>query len=366
MKPEPRLGRRLVWALAAAGGLLACGLWAWASLGRAGELLAERRAAVESLAPAEKEALLEHLKRFEGLKSPERARLRQLNQQIEAAEDGPRLRAVMVRYYEWLKMLPPGQQAELADLPAPKRVARIKSLLEEQAKRFPHRPGGGEAGRRELRKGGFRLDGSRAGSWLSEADQDAMLKWFEAYARKQQAVFLKDVSESKRREWEKAAGGADPVRPNELLATMWLWWQLNRPGKMPLSEEDLADLRAKLSPEARRRLESRPPEVQWRMISGILPLYLLRHYGPKGGGRGQIASEEELARFFEQELSPRERDRLLSLPGDEVHRELWRTYVRWKLSKLAPLPGRREGRPPPAKPDKGKPDRPIDRPSPVS
>jgi hypothetical protein len=330
-------------------------------------LLAERRAEVESLAPAEKEALLEHFKRFEGLKSSERARLRQLNEEMEAAEDGPKLRAVMVRYYEWLKMLPPGQQAELADLPAAKRVARIKSLLEEQAKRFPRRPGG-EGGRREQRKGGFRLDGPRTGSWLSEADQDAMLKWFEAYAGKQRAVFLKEVPESKWREWEKAAGGVDPVRPNELLATMWLWWQLNRPGRMPLTEEDLADLRAKLSPDARRRLESRPPDVQWRMISGIIPLYVLRHYGSKAGARGQIASEEELAEFFEKELSPQQRDRLLSLPGDEVHRELWRTYVRWKLGKLAPKlappPPRREGRPPPAKPDKEKPERPIDRPSP--
>ena len=364
MKRETGLARRLAWALAVTGGLLACTVLAWASFGRAGELLAERRSEVESLAPPEKEALLEHFKRFEGLKSSERARLRQLNDEIEAAEDGSKLRAVMVRYYEWLKTLPPGQQAELADLPAAKRVARIKKLLEEQAKRFPRRPAGGDAARREQRKGGFRLDGSRASSWLSPADLDAMLKWFEAYAGKQRAGFLKEVPESKRREWEKAAGGADPVRPNEILATMWLWWQLNRPGRMPLSEEDLADLRSKLSPEARQRLESRPPDVQWRMISGIIPLYMLRQSAAKGGGRGQIASEEELAEFFENELSPQQRDRLLSLPGDEVHRELWRTYVRWKLRKLAPPPGRREGRPPPGKPNQGKPERSIDRPSP--
>ena len=366
MKRERGLTGRLVWVMAATGGLLACGVLVWTSFGRAGELLSDRRAQVESLAPAEKEALLEHFKRFEGLKSSERARLRQLNEEIEAAEDGPKLRGVMVRYYDWLKTLPPGQQAELADMPATKRVARIKKLLEEQAKRIPRRPAGGDTARREPRRGGFRLDGSRASSWLSPADLDAMLKWFEAYAGKQRAGFLKELPESKRREWEQAAGGADPVRPNEILATMWLWWQLNRPGKMPLSEEDLADLRSKLSPDARRRLESRPADVQWRMISGIIPLYVLRQYGAKGGGRGQIASEEELAEFFEKELSPQQRDRLLSLPGDEVHRELWRTYVRWKLAKLAPPPGRREGRTPqPAapKPNTGKPERASDQPS---
>lgn len=347
MKLERALTRRLVWVLAATGGLVGCGLLVWTSFGRAAELLAERRAQVESLAPIEKEELLEHFKRFEGLKSSERARLRQLNHQIEAADDGPKLRGVMLRYYDWLKMLPPGQQAELADMPATKRVARIKKLLEEQAKKIPGRPAGGDVARREQRRGGFPVDSLRVSSWLGPADLDAMVKWFEAYAGKERARFLKEIPESKRQEWEQLAGGADPVRPNEILATMWLWWQLNRPGRMPLSEEDLADLRSKLSPEARQRLESRPADVQWRMISGIIPLYMLRQSAAKGGSRGQIASEEELAEFFEKELSPQQRDRLLSLPGEQVHRELWRTYVRWKLGKLASRPGYRKGPPPP-------------------
>jgi len=49
------------------------------------------------------------------------------------------------------------------------------------------------------------------------------------------------------------------------------------------------------------------------------------------------ATEERLKKYFEEELSESERERLLSLPADEMQRQLKRSFV------MSRLPG--EGRP---------------------
>ena len=57
------------------------------------------------------------------------------------------------------------------------------------------------------------------------------------------------------------------------------------------------------------------------------------------------ADDEPLADFFEHELSDEERDRLLSLPGDEMQRELQRLYLtRTKPPDGSPRRGRRSDR----------------------
>ncbi len=45
-------------------------------------------------------------------------------------------------------------------------------------------------------------------------------------------------------------------------------------------------------------------------------------------GHSATADDERLADFFEKELPDEERDRLLSLPGDEMQRELQRLYLK--------------------------------------
>jgi hypothetical protein len=339
----------MLWLAVLGVGLAGCGLAVWAGLLRAGEDLARRRAQVEALSPVDKEELLEHQKRFARLSPDEQERLRRLNLQIDQSAQGPELRGTMRRYYDWLKMLPPGQQAELSDLRRADRAARIKKLLDEQAKKAAGRPGLPEFARGDWRNAPAGLRGAAGGPRLNPQDVDALLEWLDKYVGRQGKRFLENLPESKRREIEQLARLTDdPVRRHEILAMMWLRWQLDRPGKMPLvSDKDLAELRAKLSPETSKRLESKSADEQRRMISGMIPVYMFRQYAVRGGGRGvPQVSEEELAEFFEKELSAEERDRLLSLPGDDVQRELWRMYVRWKMDKLSPHGGRREGRPP--------------------
>ena len=130
-----------------------------------------------------------------------------------------------------------------------------------------------------------------------------------------------------------------------------------------MTDADLTRLRAQLSPQARKRLEDLPtPQQQWEQVAAWI-----RHgMHPPGAARGMHgpptnADDERLATFFEKVLTDEERDRLLSLPGEEMQRQLQRLY----LTRTRPPggPGRRpdgfnrprrpgDDRPPKQPPDK--------------
>jgi hypothetical protein len=139
----------------------------------------------------------------------------------------------------------------------------------------------------------------------------------------------------------------DPVRRQELIGWIWLWWQLDNRGKPPFfGDRELAELRSKLSPATREKLESRPPAEQWRAISGLFTSFMLRQYSARHAGVPiESANEKELANFFEHELSPQQREFLTNLSGDEMQQALWRMYLRWKLGQLPPLRPGRDKRP---------------------
>jgi len=348
MTPNRALTRRLLWPAILVAGLALCGLVAWGGALSSGSDLAARRARVEALSPLDKEQLLEHQKRFARLTSEEQKRLRRLNRQIDEHAHGPELRAVMHSYGDWLRTLPLSQQAELADLHGTERVAEIKKLQEDQAKEAASRPGPFDLARGDWRKPGPWPRGRPGAPPLNPEDVEGLLKWIEDYVKgRGTQSFLKHLPEAKRKEFEEQlAGTTDQLRRLEIFAMMWLRPQLGEPGKAPPgSPKELADLRAKLSAETRKRLESSSPEEQWRMIRGMTGAYLFHQYWVRGGAQAAPpVGLEELADFFEKHLTPQERDLLLSLPGEEVQRKLWRMYMNWKYPP--PYPGRRDGRPP--------------------
>jgi hypothetical protein len=90
-----------------------------------------------------------------------------------------------------------------------------------------------------------------------------------------------------------------------------------------MTEADLANLRAALSPEVRLYLESLPKAKQWQQI-----ILWMRHAMRQQHARGNlsIVDDERLVDFFEK-LPDDERDRLLNLSGDEMQRELQRLYL---------------------------------------
>lgn len=324
-------------------------IWAMVpSRGRAEDRPADRRAQIESLPAAQKQELWENEKRLLNLDRAERDRLRQLSREVEADPEGPELRRVMQRYYDWLKTLPPYQRAELQGLSPEDRVRRIQAILADQSRKAGRGGVWGEYARREWRSGSYPSGPKRPPSRLDPADWEGLFTWLDGYVRSHTKEILEKIPPAHRdRVQKELAQRTDPVRRQELIGWIWLWWQLDSRGKFPsLSEREVADLLSKLSPATRKKLESLPAPTQRRAVSGLFTSFMLHQDAARHAGvRLPSASEEELAQFFERELKPAERERLLSLSGEEMQQALWRMYIRWKIPKLPP-PGAGWDRPP--------------------
>jgi hypothetical protein len=331
----------LAWMLAA---WVLAALPAWA---RAEESLDDRRARLEAFSPAQKQEIFEHEQKFRNLPRAEQDRLGRLNRELEDDPQGPELRRVMQRYYDWLKTLPTYQRAQLLELPAEERVKRIQVLQAEQARKTGKGAAWGELARREWRNSDLPGTPKRPPKRLDPADMEGLFTWMDAYAKSHSSQILEKLPDQHRKRVKQELESAtDPVRRQELIGWIWLWWQLdNRGRQFSISDEELADLRSKLSPATRKRLQSLPAAEQWRAVSGLFTSFMLRQYsGRHAGVPIHSATEEELARFFEHELKPEDRDMLLNLPGEEMQRALWRRYISWKLRQLPPLSPSRDNR----------------------
>ncbi|MEN6450192.1 MAG: hypothetical protein ABFC96_06860 [Thermoguttaceae bacterium] len=265
---------------------------------------AARRHRIESMSPEQKDELRRAAARFAVLGPADQQRLRQLDARVRSGDDSPKLQAVMHRYCDWLKSLPLYSRSELAELGPEARVKWVKRRLsfEDQA-----------------REGGGRLGGR---------DTETLGKWMNDCVERHEAAFLKTLPEPQRKRLSEFSDSA--MRHRLVAGQMWLSWQrahADEPGKMPpwVSENDLRRLRSQLSPQARKRLESRPTaQEQWNLV-----LAWMRHamrpaashaHGPLN------PDDERLAAFFEK-LPDEERNRLLSLPGEEMQRQLLRLYL---------------------------------------
>jgi len=332
-------------------------LGAWVLLASPGGLCGDegqeaRRARLEALSPAEKQNLLKQQGRFAKLEFAEQERLRALSRQMEEDEHGDQLREVMRRYHDWLKTLPPYQRAQLLELPAEARVKRVQEILAEQARRGG-RPGGswGEIPHRQWRSGGFPEFAKRSLRRPDPADMEGLFVWMDGYAKRHGGELLEKLPAPQRgKVQQELTSVTDPVRRQELLGWIWLWWQLDSRGKLPaVSDQELAQLRSKLSPATRKRLEGLPAAEQWRTAVNLITTFMLHQYSSRQTGAPLPAfSEEELAQFFERELTDKQRDELLNLSGDEMQRRLWRMYVEWKIRQMPFRQGRetRPGQPP--------------------
>lgn len=356
--------RGAVW-LAAAAAYLAAALWlgerAWRQWfdqehGRRRERIATLVSAAkdgDATAKSELEDLTERLKRFSLLGPTEQDRIRRLQKQLEQEPDSAELRRVMRNYYDWLKSRDPYQVAELRELPIDGRVQKIESLIKRQAEADSRRPALAGAVRTwRSQQGPVQAGGKRAG-WLSPQDVDGLLQWFDQYIARQGDAFLKKFPESGRQQLVRELNQTkDEIRRHELLTLIWLRWQLDNPGKTEApSDQEMAALRAKLSPETQKRLEAKPKDEQWRILSSLIPLFVLRQYAAKRiDGALPAVSEEELADFFEKQLTDAERTRLMELDSEDMTLELWKMYVRWKLPRLSPHDGDRPVRNPSKRP----------------
>ncbi len=310
----------------------------WYAPALADESQAERRERIDRLTPAEKQELWEHQDRFAKLDRAEQDRLRGLSHELEKDPQGPELRRVMQRYYDWLKTLPPYQRAQLLELPPEQRAKKVQDMQAEQARRASRTAAWGELTRREWRAGDKAGTLDKSSNRLDPVDVEGPFAWRETYAKNHASQMLERLPDQRERVKKGLEREPDPVRRQELIGWIWLWWAIDNRGKLPsLTDQELADLRSRLSPKTRKRLQSLSPDEQRQMVSGLFTSFMLQQSAARHTGLPlSMATEEQLGRFFERELTAEQRDKLASLSGEEMQRTLWRWYVAWKLRQLPP------------------------------
>ena len=288
----------------------------------------EKAELVESMSPAAKADLLRKEKSFRNLDADEQKNLRRLHQEIQKDRDAEELRRIMRNYYEWWKSLPLNYRAELSSLSSPQeRVKRIKQLKQEELKR-------------------------NTAKILSEKDTEALLRWMEEYAEKNQAQFLKKLS-PEQNNW--LSGTKPEMRTRWIMFLIWQRWQGRGNIAPSLSEIDLDELRSRLTPETQKRLKEKSPSEQSQIMQSWLWRVAMQQMAPRRGrGPGGIVDEERLEEFFEKEITSEQRDRLLNFPPEEMQHELKQLY--WLHKKPLEPPSRRSDGPSPRGP-RGNPER---------
>lgn len=265
--------------------------------------IGQRRRLVADMDPEEKEQLRLAAERFRNLAPEERQRIRRLHEELLDAPDADQLEPIVRRYFDWLKTLTPFSRTGLAEMDPKDRALWIKKRLEAERRR----------------QGGWRL---------GDDDLMKLRKWAFEYAAKHEKQFIETFSEEERKNLSELRNPR--TQRWVVFERMMQQWRSADPQKpLPMMNDgELENLRGQLSLRARRRLESAPPAMQWKMAAGWLmqgPHRPAAFDAPRGASAGD--DDERLARFFETELNGEQRDWLLSLPPEEMQRELHRLFL---------------------------------------
>jgi hypothetical protein len=264
---------------------------------------------IKSLGAKQKNDLLRKHESFSGMGPAEQDLMRQLHKQIEEDKDDD-LRGVMERYYEWYsKTLLPYSQYTLTQLPAEKRIEWIKKRRQEEQANIGSRP-------------------------PTPTDADAIWIWMENYADKHEKQFDDRLPRQLRQKFPEMSAAA------RRHTIMWIIWQRPQSGIKP-SDDDLEDLRSRLSAGTQKLLESKSKSEQIRIIQNWAH-NLLRQ--KRGLGLGELVDDKLLAEFFEKELTDEQRDQLMTLSGEDMQRDLLWLYIRAKAPEM--FPPRQGGGPP--------------------
>ncbi|HEX4000735.1 MAG TPA: hypothetical protein VHX65_19460 [Pirellulales bacterium] len=279
--------------------------------------LAERRQEVERMTPAEKEDLNEKYQRFLALPADEQEQLRLLHQQLEVDRNGDRLRRVMQRYYDWLKTLQPGERADLLSLPPTERLAKIKTLKQDQ-----------EAWAAKL----------SGGSHLTLHDVQVLSDWVKKYAAAHEVELTKDMP-------QRHHGQSFPVLDEESHERMvqfsaWRHWSAE---KTPaVSADEIEHLMGQLSTKPREALEAQPMlHDKADIVHQWLQAIARTRFAGGFGKQGPNVSRKDLARFFEH-LPKDQQDELSQLSEEARHRELRKRFLQYRRSTGFSTGGDRE------------------------
>lgn len=265
---------------------------------------AGRRRYVENLALEDRQQLLKVDNRFLAMEPDDQRLLRQLQSELHRDADAKHLREIMHRYYEWVRTLPSSTRADLLEMKPEDRAAAVAKRMQYESR-------------------------------FSREDVETLSKWFQNRMREASKLFADRLSPADRKRLE------NPKLPETERARLLFqaWRHSPRPPEM-LTEDDLRTLRSQLSPNARAYLESLPVDAQQREL--MMALWQRHRPGDRGGPK---TDDQRLMNFFER-LSDQDRDRLMGMTPDAMHRELQRMYnesLRRPNEGLRPRPRDFEG-----------------------
>ena len=196
---------------------------------------------------------------------------------------------------------------KLLDLEPAQRLKAIKQMMQEQA------PAGGKH--------------------LAEKDRLVMIDWLDRAVTAHETQLVEFLPENRRRQFAKTPPA---VRHKILVGMMCQRLQLGAtPVVLPMTDKEVAALAQHLSPEARARLKAKPAAEQTKTLMAWLQ-QAARHELSlrREGGQFFGFDDRQLAEFFESQLTDEERDRLMSLPGEEMQQRLHELFLtRTKLSE---------------------------------
>jgi hypothetical protein len=264
---------------------------------------------VEQMNDQQKRQLLEKKKLFEGLDEAEQQRLRVLHKQLLDAPDHDVLVDVMKQYSQWIRSLPNGQRVGLLSMPVAERVEAIRQIQLDQQERQLRELSGSQLG----------LEDSRVISvWLNK-----LLKTHGREIKESEERILLQMSPTQRR-WLSRMPGS-PQRDRIFAASLII--QVSRSENpfrttIPVHEEltKLVGQLSERSQELYEALQGEEPRRQtlarWIYVAALRSL--------------RMVSEEELVRFYLEDLSPEDREDLDHFSGDRFRRALNDYYLRDK------------------------------------
>jgi hypothetical protein len=247
--------------------------------------LAERRKWIESLSPDQQAQLAAEAKTFETLPESEHRRLRELEREIAVSDDVEPLRKTMLAYGQWLARRSPGEQDELRGLAIDDRIRRIEHIVREEDRRAARR--------------------------LSAEDEQQLREEIFEIAAQGKDDFLKAMRRRDDDDRHPLEG-----RPPAAVALVIASWELRNEDTDDRTRKRLV---RRLSNEAQEYLEKvgRRGRERRRWL-----LWQWMHDAMRPN-----REPGELEKFFATELSSEQRERLLSLPKNQMEAELERLYL---------------------------------------
>jgi hypothetical protein len=260
-----------------------------ASMG-AVETLAQRRRQVQAMSNEQLNELFRSKENFDKLLPQDQQRIRDLHDQLENDPDRDKLRGIMNRYCKWFETQPLFRRTKLLDRTktTKERVATVKEYLNKPA-----------APAKDIH--------------LDDKNRRALSLWLESYVAEHAERFKKGMAQGFYADISKLPPDRQQAALRDILLSRR--WQMGGPnGRLPLSEDEKTRLLAVLSPDLRSKLEAKSPGDQSRILGEWLR---------------ETAShelDEQLLDFFENSIDIGERDRLMSLPSEEMFHSLNEQY----------------------------------------